>query len=64
MAKTNRMKKAALTFGEMVMPNCPMTTAASRVAVTFSTLNPATFRDPIEKPMASDRKIVSSGVGP
>jgi len=49
----NRMKNAALTLGEMVMPSWPMATAASRVAVTLPRLNPATFLGPIQKPMAS-----------
>jgi hypothetical protein len=61
MAKRKRMKKVALTFGDTVMPSCPMATAASKVAVTLPRLKPATFFGPTAKPIASARKMASSG---
>jgi hypothetical protein len=50
-----------LTALDTVMPRCPITTAASSVAVTFPTLKPATFLGPIQNPIARARKIASSG---
>jgi len=57
----NMIKNAALTFGETVMPSCPMMTAAIRVAVTLPRLNPANLRGPTVNPMARAKKIASSG---
>jgi hypothetical protein len=60
--KQNSRKKTDLTFGEIVIANCPMTTAARSVAVTFPGLKPATLIGPIQNPSASAsaKKIASS----
>ena len=50
-----------LTAFGTVMASCPIKTAASSVAVTFPRLKPATFLGPIQNPIASAKKIASSG---
>jgi hypothetical protein len=48
-------------LGDIVIANCPMTTAARSVAVTVPRLKPASYIGPIQNPMASAKKIASSG---